>query len=192
MGGEGAGLRRCRHLVRGRAGGCACARPLPASTCGGGAMGRKLDPLREKRGPGRKARKQRGAEVELARFLPHGKSKSSRNIPGAVPPGRVVLPNRLLSSRRGGERQEEAVQPRAEEVRGGPEVWAPSWCCSPWASRCVRSAAGLPRGDWEQPAARRGGRRREEGGSRQVSALGMPLGSLLGPAAPGRGTFTKE
>ncbi|NWI43202.1 NOP2 methyltransferase, partial [Picathartes gymnocephalus] len=34
-------------------------------------MGRKLDPTRkEKRGPGRKARKQRGAEVELARFLP--------------------------------------------------------------------------------------------------------------------------
>ncbi|NXU02096.1 NOP2 methyltransferase, partial [Buphagus erythrorhynchus] len=34
-------------------------------------MGRKLDPARkEKRGPGRKARKQRGAEVELARFLP--------------------------------------------------------------------------------------------------------------------------
>uniref|UniRef100_A0A8C3M8Z4 Uncharacterized protein n=1 Tax=Geospiza parvula TaxID=87175 RepID=A0A8C3M8Z4_GEOPR len=37
-------------------------------------MGRKLDPSRkEKRGPGRKARKQRGAEVELARFLPPGK-----------------------------------------------------------------------------------------------------------------------
>lgn len=37
-------------------------------------MGRKLDPTRkEKRGPGRKARKQRGAEVELARFLPPGK-----------------------------------------------------------------------------------------------------------------------
>ncbi|XP_031466112.1 probable 28S rRNA (cytosine(4447)-C(5))-methyltransferase isoform X2 [Phasianus colchicus] len=34
-------------------------------------MGRKLDPSKkEKRGPGRKARKQRGAEVELARFLP--------------------------------------------------------------------------------------------------------------------------
>ncbi|NXS92153.1 NOP2 methyltransferase, partial [Jacana jacana] len=34
-------------------------------------MGRKLDPTRkDKRGPGRKARKQRGAEVELARFLP--------------------------------------------------------------------------------------------------------------------------
>ncbi|XP_032069953.1 probable 28S rRNA (cytosine(4447)-C(5))-methyltransferase [Thamnophis elegans] len=34
-------------------------------------MGRKLDPTRQvKRGPGRKARKQRGAEEELARFLP--------------------------------------------------------------------------------------------------------------------------
>ncbi|NWH22441.1 NOP2 methyltransferase, partial [Grus americana] len=43
-------------------------------------MGRKLDPTRkEKRGPGRKARKQRGAEVELARFLPPGKA-------GPVPP----------------------------------------------------------------------------------------------------------
>uniref|UniRef100_A0A7M4FVJ2 NOP2 nucleolar protein n=1 Tax=Crocodylus porosus TaxID=8502 RepID=A0A7M4FVJ2_CROPO len=37
-------------------------------------MGRKLDPTRkEKRGPGRKARKQKGAEVELAKFLPLGK-----------------------------------------------------------------------------------------------------------------------
>uniref|UniRef100_A0A8C0GS82 NOP2 nucleolar protein n=1 Tax=Chelonoidis abingdonii TaxID=106734 RepID=A0A8C0GS82_CHEAB len=37
-------------------------------------MGRKLDVLRkEKRGPGRKARKQKGAEVELAKFLPPGK-----------------------------------------------------------------------------------------------------------------------
>ncbi|XP_074857416.1 28S rRNA (cytosine(4447)-C(5))-methyltransferase [Carettochelys insculpta] len=34
-------------------------------------MGRKLDVLRkEKRGPGRKAHKQKGAEVELAKFLP--------------------------------------------------------------------------------------------------------------------------
>uniref|UniRef100_A0A674IBL6 NOP2 nucleolar protein n=1 Tax=Terrapene triunguis TaxID=2587831 RepID=A0A674IBL6_9SAUR len=37
-------------------------------------MGRKLDVLRkEKRGPGRKARKQKGAEVELAKFLTTGK-----------------------------------------------------------------------------------------------------------------------
>ncbi|NXF36757.1 NOP2 methyltransferase, partial [Nyctibius bracteatus] len=41
-------------------------------------MGRKLDPTRkEKRGPGRKARKQRGAEVELARFLPPVKEQVS-------------------------------------------------------------------------------------------------------------------
>nr|XP_004668656.2 probable 28S rRNA (cytosine(4447)-C(5))-methyltransferase [Jaculus jaculus] len=34
-------------------------------------MGRKLDPTKkEKRGPGRKARKQKGAETELVRFLP--------------------------------------------------------------------------------------------------------------------------
>lgn len=36
-------------------------------------MGRKLDPTKKKRGPGRKARKQKGAETELARFLPAGK-----------------------------------------------------------------------------------------------------------------------
>lgn len=47
-------------------------------------MGRKLDPTKkEKRGPGRKARKQKGAETELARFLPpvgdeSGKRLSSR------------------------------------------------------------------------------------------------------------------
>lgn len=37
-------------------------------------MGRKLDPTKkEKRGPGRKARKQKGAETELAKFLPAGR-----------------------------------------------------------------------------------------------------------------------
>ncbi|XP_038623821.1 probable 28S rRNA (cytosine(4447)-C(5))-methyltransferase isoform X2 [Tachyglossus aculeatus] len=46
-------------------------------------MGRKLDPTKkEKRGPGRKARKQKGAETELLRFLPaaddSGKRLSSR------------------------------------------------------------------------------------------------------------------
>uniref|UniRef100_A0A8C4UED8 SAM-dependent MTase RsmB/NOP-type domain-containing protein n=1 Tax=Falco tinnunculus TaxID=100819 RepID=A0A8C4UED8_FALTI len=47
-------------------------------------MGRRLDPSRkEKRGPGRKARKQRGAEVELARFLPPGESGPAR--PGPAP-----------------------------------------------------------------------------------------------------------
>lgn len=41
-------------------------------------MGRKLDPTKkEKRGPGRKARKQKGAETELVRFLPAGEGRSS-------------------------------------------------------------------------------------------------------------------
>lgn len=31
-----------------------------------------MDPTKEKRGPGRKARKQKGAETELVRFLPAG------------------------------------------------------------------------------------------------------------------------
>lgn len=40
-------------------------------------MGRKLDPTKkEKRGPGRKARKQKGAETELARFLPAGEGQA--------------------------------------------------------------------------------------------------------------------
>ncbi|XP_053860378.1 probable 28S rRNA (cytosine(4447)-C(5))-methyltransferase [Vidua macroura] len=44
-------------------------------------MGRKLDPTRkEKRGPGRKARKQRGAEVELARFLPPEPESSRKKL----------------------------------------------------------------------------------------------------------------
>lgn len=36
-------------------------------------MGRKLDPtIKVKRGPGRKARKQQGAETELAKFIKDG------------------------------------------------------------------------------------------------------------------------
>ncbi|NWV91203.1 NOP2 methyltransferase, partial [Machaerirhynchus nigripectus] len=55
-------------------------------------MGRKLDPTRkEKRGPGRKARKQRGAEVELARFLPPGKAAKRRLGAGSGPAGRRPL-----------------------------------------------------------------------------------------------------
>ncbi|KAM7031613.1 LOW QUALITY PROTEIN: 28S rRNA (cytosine(4447)-C(5))-methyltransferase [Passerculus sandwichensis] len=69
-------------------------------------MGRKLDPSRkEKRGPGRKARKQRGAEVELARFLPpepesgrkklssHGRRRAAKRRLGAGggPAGRKAL-----------------------------------------------------------------------------------------------------
>ncbi|XP_075367393.1 28S rRNA (cytosine(4447)-C(5))-methyltransferase [Mycteria americana] len=69
-------------------------------------MGRKLDLTRkEKRGPGRKARKQQGAEVELARFLlpepetgrkklsSHGRKRAAKRRLGAgsVPAGRRPL-----------------------------------------------------------------------------------------------------
>ncbi|NXW08577.1 NOP2 methyltransferase, partial [Fregetta grallaria] len=81
-------------------------------------MGRKLDPSRkEKRGPGRKARKQRGAEVELARFLPPGKSGPARSGPVPSRGARCRLPDRGVSSLRAGGRQEEALQSRTEEVR---------------------------------------------------------------------------
>uniref|UniRef100_G1PPU0 Nucleolar protein 1 n=1 Tax=Myotis lucifugus TaxID=59463 RepID=G1PPU0_MYOLU len=44
-------------------------------------MGRKLDPTKkEKRGPGRKARKQKGAETELARFLPAVLGECMKNL----------------------------------------------------------------------------------------------------------------
>ncbi|XP_032110470.1 probable 28S rRNA (cytosine(4447)-C(5))-methyltransferase isoform X4 [Sapajus apella] len=44
-------------------------------------MGRKLDPTKkEKRGPGRKARKQKGAETELARFLPAVSDENSKRL----------------------------------------------------------------------------------------------------------------
>ncbi|NXH57934.1 NOP2 methyltransferase, partial [Rhabdornis inornatus] len=77
-------------------------------------MGRKLDPTRkEKRGPGRKARKQRGAEVELARFLPpepetgrkklssHGRKRAAKRRLGA---GSGLAGRRPLRGR-GGERE---------------------------------------------------------------------------------------
>ncbi|KAM3678878.1 28S rRNA (cytosine(4447)-C(5))-methyltransferase [Ammospiza maritima maritima] len=94
-------------------------------------MGRKLDPSRkEKRGPGRKARKQRGAEVELARFLPpepesgrkklssHGRRRAAKRRLGAGggPAGR-----RPLGGGRGGgegEREptvEEQLSPQKEK-----------------------------------------------------------------------------
>lgn len=178
-----AGRRLSRRLVtfppqpmvgRGRAGGSARARrvgphvgPRRRGGPGGtGAMGRKLDPTRkEKRGPGRKARKQRGAEVELARFLPPGKCGPRRRGALAVPRG--APPECRFCFCRGGGRPEEAVQPREEKVsegcparcgvsdRGGSEV-----------SRPLPSAVGPPRDDWGC----RGGRRREEDGGPRVSA----------------------
>uniref|UniRef100_A0A8C5J4C6 SAM-dependent MTase RsmB/NOP-type domain-containing protein n=1 Tax=Junco hyemalis TaxID=40217 RepID=A0A8C5J4C6_JUNHY len=93
-------------------------------------MGRKLDPSRkEKRGPGRKARKQRGAEVELARFLPpepesgrkklssHGRRRAAKRrlAAGGGPAGR-----RPLGGGRGGEGEreptvEEQLSPQKEK-----------------------------------------------------------------------------
>ncbi|NXU12380.1 NOP2 methyltransferase, partial [Pardalotus punctatus] len=79
-------------------------------------MGRKLDPTRkEKRGPGRKARKQRGAEVELARFLPPGKCGLHRP---AAAPRRPRPSDRRVSSCRAGDRQEEALQQAASGRSG--------------------------------------------------------------------------
>uniref|UniRef100_G1SUP9 Nucleolar protein 1 n=1 Tax=Oryctolagus cuniculus TaxID=9986 RepID=G1SUP9_RABIT len=44
-------------------------------------MGRKLDPTKKaKRGPGRKARKQKGAETELLRFLPAADDENSKRL----------------------------------------------------------------------------------------------------------------
>ncbi|NXC83226.1 NOP2 methyltransferase, partial [Cercotrichas coryphoeus] len=96
-------------------------------------MGRKLDPTRkEKRGPGRKARKQRGAEVELARFLPPGKCGLHRPAPAP----RCPRPSdRRVSSRRARGRQEEALQSRQKEVRGA-----------------VRRAGGDGNSKWLAPA----------------------------------------
>ncbi|XP_053791894.1 probable 28S rRNA (cytosine(4447)-C(5))-methyltransferase [Vidua chalybeata] len=92
-------------------------------------MGRKLDPTRkEKRGPGRKARKQRGAEVELARFLPpepesgrkklssHGRKRAAKRRLGAGsgPAGRRPLGG----GGGGGEREptaEEQLSPQKEK-----------------------------------------------------------------------------
>ncbi|XP_065513075.1 probable 28S rRNA (cytosine(4447)-C(5))-methyltransferase [Caloenas nicobarica] len=87
-------------------------------------MGRKLDPTRkEKRGPGRKARKQRGAEVELARFLPpepdtgkkklssHGRKRAAKRRLGA---GGAAAGRRPL----GGGREaavEEQISPQKEK-----------------------------------------------------------------------------
>ncbi|XP_051467269.1 probable 28S rRNA (cytosine(4447)-C(5))-methyltransferase [Apus apus] len=85
-------------------------------------MGRKLDPSKEKRGPGRKARKQRGAEVELARFLPpepavggkklssHGRKRAAKRRLAAAPAGQ-----RLRGA--GGERQAAAKEQVSPEQK---------------------------------------------------------------------------
>ncbi|KAM6098511.1 28S rRNA (cytosine(4447)-C(5))-methyltransferase [Theristicus caerulescens] len=102
-------------------------------------MGRKLDPsAKGKRGPGRKARKQRGAEVELARFLPpepeaggkklssHGRKRAAKRrlAAGSAPAGRRPLGG-------GGGRPKPAVK---EQVSPQKE------------NRAVKAAGQTPRG----------------------------------------------
>lgn len=62
-------------------------------------MGRKLDPTKkEKRGPGRKARKQKGAETELIRFLPAAGDENFRGCPVVLGRGRPRGGQGLLKS----------------------------------------------------------------------------------------------
>ncbi|XP_020659842.3 28S rRNA (cytosine(4447)-C(5))-methyltransferase [Pogona vitticeps] len=61
-------------------------------------MGRKLDPTRKvKRGPGRKARKQRGAEEELARFLPPAPDENTKKLSSHA--RRRAAKRRIMSSK---------------------------------------------------------------------------------------------
>ncbi|NXY89739.1 NOP2 methyltransferase, partial [Alcedo cyanopectus] len=89
-------------------------------------MGRKLDPTKkEKRGPGRKARKQRGAEVELARFLPPGLTASFPSPPRAAKRRLVAERRPLGGARAGGGRQPAAGQtPRGRSgISDGNSEW---------------------------------------------------------------------
>ncbi|XP_077201940.1 28S rRNA (cytosine(4447)-C(5))-methyltransferase [Paroedura picta] len=61
-------------------------------------MGRKLDPTQKaKRGPGRKARKQRGAEQELRRFLPPDPEDGARKLSSHA--RRRAAKRRILSAK---------------------------------------------------------------------------------------------
>ncbi|XP_006030362.1 probable 28S rRNA (cytosine(4447)-C(5))-methyltransferase [Alligator sinensis] len=87
-------------------------------------MGRKLDPTRkEKRGPGRKARKQKGAEVELAKFLPlannnvkkklssHGRKRAAKRRTG---PGKLQTETNLLLVKKAGAAEQPSPQKRKD------------------------------------------------------------------------------
>ncbi|NXX46873.1 NOP2 methyltransferase, partial [Tricholaema leucomelas] len=87
-------------------------------------MGRKLDPTKkQKRGPGRKARKQRGAEVELARFLP----------PGGLPPLPFSIRPRAAKRRLGA-----GSAPAGRRPFGGGREPA-SECWGRWGFPCPAS-----------------------------------------------------
>lgn len=158
-------------------------------------MGRKLDPTRkEKRGPGRKARKQRGAEVELARFLPPGKSGPGPLRPGPARPGGAGAgcPDRCVSLLRAGDRQEEALQSREEEVRaaragrgggGGGRAGADRRFPSPSRAAKRRLGAGsAPAG--KRPLGGGGGGREPAGKCRARCRARWGAGSPPCPAAP--------
>ncbi|XP_075408276.1 28S rRNA (cytosine(4447)-C(5))-methyltransferase [Tenrec ecaudatus] len=98
-------------------------------------MGRKLDPTKkEKRGPGRKARKQKGAETELARFLPADADESSKRLSSRA---RKRAAKRRLGSAEGpksnqspgakplpGKLPKGVVQTQASAKKGAPPVRA--------------------------------------------------------------------
>ncbi|KAM9565520.1 28S rRNA (cytosine(4447)-C(5))-methyltransferase isoform 1-T1 [Guaruba guarouba] len=101
-------------------------------------MGRKLDPTRPKSGPGRKARKQRGAEVELARFLPpepeagrkklssHGRKRAAKRRLGAGsgatgrkrPLGRGGEPRPAAEEQVSQQKEKHAVKAAGQTPRG--------------------------------------------------------------------------
>ncbi|XP_021404882.2 28S rRNA (cytosine(4447)-C(5))-methyltransferase [Lonchura striata] len=115
-------------------------------------MGRKLDPTRkEKRGPGRKARKQRGAEVELARFLPPepetGRKKLSSHGRKRAAKRRLAAGGGAAGSRpRGGGEREPTVEEQLSPQKDKRAVKA--------AGQTVRGRSGFSDGNskWLAPA----------------------------------------
>ncbi|RLV98980.1 hypothetical protein DV515_00010179 [Chloebia gouldiae] len=119
-------------------------------------MGRKLDPTRkEKRGPGRKARKQRGAEVELARFLPpepetgrkklssHGRKRAAKRRQAA---GSGPAASGPLGAGGGGEERKPTVEEQLSPQKGKRAVKA--------AGQTARGRSGFSDGNskWLAPA----------------------------------------
>ncbi|XP_047595647.1 probable 28S rRNA (cytosine(4447)-C(5))-methyltransferase isoform X2 [Lutra lutra] len=112
-------------------------------------MGRKLDPTKkEKRGPGRKARKQKGAETELARFLPAAGDENSKRLssrarkraakrrlgsaealethkfPGAKPlPGKLPKGRKRPAPTLSSEEEEEEEEPEEDGVLNQGDLW---------------------------------------------------------------------
>uniref|UniRef100_A0A8C1ZQR1 NOP2 nucleolar protein homolog (yeast) n=1 Tax=Cyprinus carpio TaxID=7962 RepID=A0A8C1ZQR1_CYPCA len=80
-------------------------------------MGRKLDPtIKVKRGPGRKARKQKGAETELTKFLVEGKL-SIRSVAISLLLSYHYLPCQLLPIEKAARKQKKqtSVKPESDD-----------------------------------------------------------------------------